>query len=399
MAMTLNEAIVTVFDDNGNPVPGALLYVYNPGTTTPRTVYTDDGLTIAHTQPIEADSAGKFSVIYLPTGTYKYKLTDANGVEIRTVDDVDPGLTTAAGALGVADGGTGATTAAAARTNLSVPSLSSHSALDTRISDLETLLNAPLEYPFDVETYSTPLALDFTDSQFKAVTLTGNITFDAPTISEGQLFSIKVTQDATGNRTATWNAAFKFPSGSAPAISRTANAVDVISGIGGAGNVAYVTGVLIQDAQPYAAPDVIIEDQKSSGTAGGTATSGSDETRTLNTLVKNRGTLCSLASNQFTLVPGTYRIEWRTPCSGSVNEFRSILYSVTATSNLRYSDTGYSNSAQVGWTFGNHEVTIAANTTYEIRQRVSATQATTGNGRASSLGTEIYSQVHIWKLA
>lgn len=62
-----------------------------------------------------------------------------------------------------------------------------------------------------------------------------------------------------------------------------------------------------------AAPDVIIEDQKTSGTNGGTATSGARETRTLNTLVYNAGSLASLASNDFTLPSdGEIGIELRT---------------------------------------------------------------------------------------
>jgi hypothetical protein len=61
------------------------------------------------------------------------------------------------------------------------------------------------------------------------------------------------------------------------------------------------------------APNVIIEDQKAQNTSGGTATSGSWETRTLNTLVRNNGSLASLSSNQFTLPAGTFYISWSVP--------------------------------------------------------------------------------------
>lgn len=47
---------------NGVPVSGAKVYFYQPGTTTPRSAYTDDGLTVPAANPVIADSAGWFSV-------------------------------------------------------------------------------------------------------------------------------------------------------------------------------------------------------------------------------------------------------------------------------------------------------------------------------------------------
>lgn len=60
------------------------------------------------------------------------------------------------------------------------------------------------------------------------VTLAGNRTLAAPTnMPVGSTCYIIVKQDATGNRTLTWNAAFKWPSGVAPVLSTAANAVDI----------------------------------------------------------------------------------------------------------------------------------------------------------------------------
>ena len=47
---------------NGVPVSGAKIYFYQPGTTTPRSAYTDDGLTVPAANPVIADSAGWFKV-------------------------------------------------------------------------------------------------------------------------------------------------------------------------------------------------------------------------------------------------------------------------------------------------------------------------------------------------
>ena len=47
-------------------------------------------------------------------------------------------------------------------------------------------------------------------------------------------------------------------------------------------------------------PDVILEDQKASGTTGGTSVATSWNTRTLNTEVYDPSGLCTLTANKFT---------------------------------------------------------------------------------------------------
>jgi hypothetical protein len=60
------------------------------------------------------------------------------------------------------------------------------------------------------------------------VTLSGNRTFAAPTgLVAGQTMLLYVIQDATGGRTLTWNAAFKFPGGTPIQPTGTANAIDM----------------------------------------------------------------------------------------------------------------------------------------------------------------------------
>lgn len=60
------------------------------------------------------------------------------------------------------------------------------------------------------------------------VTLTDNRTMAAPTnLVEGQTYVLHVIQDGTGNRTLTWNAAFLWPSGTAPTLTTTASREDV----------------------------------------------------------------------------------------------------------------------------------------------------------------------------
>ncbi len=78
MSATLTPAPFLRFADDDNlPFSGGFLYVKLAGTDTDVTVYTDAAMTVPHTDPIELD-AGGCCTIYLPVGSYKYILHDAN---------------------------------------------------------------------------------------------------------------------------------------------------------------------------------------------------------------------------------------------------------------------------------------------------------------------------------
>lgn len=66
-------------DGNGDPVPGAKLYVYRTGTTTPVTVTDEDGLPLSW--PVEADGNGTFpQIFYDGIYTLKVVVTDPDDV-------------------------------------------------------------------------------------------------------------------------------------------------------------------------------------------------------------------------------------------------------------------------------------------------------------------------------
>lgn len=116
MAVEVITSHEQICDSNGVPVSGALVYIYDVGTTTPKTVYSDPGLDPgdAASNPITCDSSGRHDVRYIATGSYKYVVKTAAGASIYTRDEVDGRIPVGSGALAIANGGTSATTASGA---------------------------------------------------------------------------------------------------------------------------------------------------------------------------------------------------------------------------------------------------------------------------------------------
>lgn len=71
---------------------------------------------------------------------------------------------------------------------------------------------------------------NFNNANNFSVTLGGNRTLANPTnLTAGQSGVIVITQDGTGSRTLAYGSNFKFPGGTAPTLTTTANAVDVLA--------------------------------------------------------------------------------------------------------------------------------------------------------------------------
>src|SRR5215467_987362 len=59
MTLILPNGRQTFLDQNGDPISGGSIYSYVPGTTTPKSTYVDEGMTVPNSNPVILDQAGR----------------------------------------------------------------------------------------------------------------------------------------------------------------------------------------------------------------------------------------------------------------------------------------------------------------------------------------------------
>lgn len=162
---------------------------------------------------------------------------------------------------------------------------------------------------------------------------------------------------------------------------------------------AAVLALLDAAISPAPITSVYVEDQKISGTDGGTATVGSFATRDLNTVVSDPGSLVvSLAANQVELLAGTYLISAHVP-GFQVNGYQARLQNITAGTTALVGSTersepiGATNVQTAGVIAG--RVVTAVTTKFEVQMQVETTTGSEDFGQAKGFaGTpEVYTQI------
>ncbi len=159
------------------------------------------------------------------------------------------------------------------------------------------------------------------------------------------------------------------------------------------------------------APYIYIRDEKASGTDGGTFTSGAWRTRDLNTKVSDASGLATLAANQITLPPGTYRVKARAPVGNQVGSSTAVgahkcrLQNITAGTTIvdgsseRVQLDNAATQKASGCSVIAGRFTLAVASVLELQHSCGATATTTGYGHAVGIAAvnEVFSEIEFWK--
>jgi hypothetical protein len=144
-----------IFGLDGAPLSGGRVYCYNAGSSTPKNVYNDVGLTIASENPVILDENGK--AIKYALGSYKLVIKDANDSTLYTYDNLtygfNPESVTAdySGSIYLASMGGDSS------------SIQGSTTLTTPISSLTEGMRFVFQSPFDCEADAT-IAIDEADA-------------------------------------------------------------------------------------------------------------------------------------------------------------------------------------------------------------------------------------------
>ena len=146
----------------------------------------------------------------------------------------------------------------------------------------------------------------------------------------------------------------------------------------------------------------IIADQKATDTAGGSSSTGTFNTRDLNTELADPDSIVTISNNQFTLQAGSYLIRASAPAY-KANRHQILINNVTDSAVAAVGQPEYCGSGEsVGnRAFAAGRVTITGAKAFDIRHRVGSAEATYGLGVEANydLQPNIYTIVEIFKEA
>lgn len=142
-----------------------------------------------------------------------------------------------------------------------------------------------------------------------------------------------------------------------------------------------------------------IRDEKSSGTAGGTFTAGSYQTRTIN-IIDGDTSFSSLNNNQITISPGTY--EFDIQCTADrVNIHKAKLRNIDDSTDAIIGINSFAGATDAGYSTAliKGRVVLTESKTFEVQHRCQTTNSGDGFGAATVFGdVEVYLSGSITKI-
>ncbi len=145
-----------------------------------------------------------------------------------------------------------------------------------------------------------------------------------------------------------------------------------------------------------------VRDEKVADTVSGTFTSGSWQTRTLNTVITNEISGASLASDQITLPAGTYFVDARAQAF-EVNRHHLRLRDTTGTATLVVGASSFCASSTdnvQNTTFVAGRFTLSVESVIELQHRCQTSRATIGFGVEADFDeVEVFAEVFIKKIS
>jgi len=152
-------------------------------------------------------------------------LVTSTAAELNILD----GVTSTAAEINKLDGA-GVTTAEINYSDLATLGTTAASKVFTADANNLTAISGAVVLTEDTLTFDATQDWDVRASPVAKVTLTANVTFDAPSNpTTGQYISIVCIQDGTGSRTIAWNAVFEFKDDTAPTATTTASKGDMFT--------------------------------------------------------------------------------------------------------------------------------------------------------------------------